>query len=98
MLDDELRPAAVGVVGKLARRGRIPLGYYKDDEKTAATFPAVDGVRWSVPGDHARIEEDAPFFDKIPGGKKGRRIARNGQLHVQRYESAPSMTHAGLHG
>jgi acyl-CoA synthetase (AMP-forming)/AMP-acid ligase II len=58
VLDDELRPAAVGVVGKLARRGRIPLGYYKDDKKTAATFPVVDGVRWSVPGDHARIEED----------------------------------------
>jgi 3-oxocholest-4-en-26-oate---CoA ligase len=58
VLDDELRPAAVGVVGKLARRGRIPLGYYKDDEKTAATFPVVEGVRWSVPGDHARIEED----------------------------------------
>ena len=47
-----------GVVGKLARRGHIPLGYYKDPEKTAATFPVVDGVRWSVPGDHARIEDD----------------------------------------
>jgi acyl-CoA synthetase (AMP-forming)/AMP-acid ligase II len=58
VLDDDLRPAAPGVVGKLARRGRIPLGYYKDPEKTAATFPVVDGVRWSVPGDHARIEED----------------------------------------
>jgi 3-oxocholest-4-en-26-oate---CoA ligase len=58
VLDDDLRPAGVGVVGKLARRGRIPLGYYKDPEKTAATFPVVDGVRWSVPGDHARIEED----------------------------------------
>ena len=58
VLDDDLRPAAPGVIGKLARRGRIPLGYYKDPEKTAATFPVVDGVRWSVPGDHARIEED----------------------------------------
>jgi acyl-CoA synthetase (AMP-forming)/AMP-acid ligase II len=58
VLDDDLRPAAVGVVGKLARRGRIPLGYYKDAKKTTATFPVVDGVRWSVPGDHARIEED----------------------------------------
>jgi 3-oxocholest-4-en-26-oate---CoA ligase len=58
VLDDDLRPAAVGVVGKLARRGRIPLGYFKDEQKTAATFPVVDGVRWSVPGDHARIEED----------------------------------------
>jgi acyl-CoA synthetase (AMP-forming)/AMP-acid ligase II len=58
VLDDELHPAGIGVAGKLARRGRIPLGYYKDPEKTAATFPVVDGVRWSVPGDHARIEED----------------------------------------
>ncbi|HUF84912.1 MAG TPA: acyl-CoA synthetase [Acidimicrobiia bacterium] len=58
VLDDDLLPAPPGVVGKLARRGRIPLGYYKDAEKTAATFPVVDGVRWSVPGDHARIEDD----------------------------------------
>jgi acyl-CoA synthetase (AMP-forming)/AMP-acid ligase II len=58
VLDDALRPAPPGVVGRLARRGRIPLGYYKDPEKTAATFPVVDGVRWSVPGDHARIEDD----------------------------------------
>ncbi len=58
VLDDDLRPVGVGLVGKLARRGRIPLGYFKDPEKSAATFPVVDGVRWSVPGDHARIEED----------------------------------------
>jgi acyl-CoA synthetase (AMP-forming)/AMP-acid ligase II len=58
VLDDELRPAPVGVVGRLARRGRIPVGYYKDEQKTAATFPIVDGVRWSVPGDHARTEAD----------------------------------------
>jgi acyl-CoA synthetase (AMP-forming)/AMP-acid ligase II len=58
VLDDELRPAAVGAIGKLARRGHVPLGYYKDAAKTAATFPVIDGVRWSVPGDHARIEDD----------------------------------------
>jgi 3-oxocholest-4-en-26-oate---CoA ligase len=58
VLDDDLAPAPVGVVGKLARRGHIPLGYYGDAEKTAATFPEVDGVRWSIPGDHARIESD----------------------------------------
>jgi acyl-CoA synthetase (AMP-forming)/AMP-acid ligase II len=58
VLGEDLRPAAIGVVGKLARRGHVPLGYYKDPEKSAATFPVVDGVRWSVPGDHARIEED----------------------------------------
>ena len=48
----------VGVVGRLARRGHIPLGYYKDAAKTAATFPVVDGVRWAVPGDHAVVETD----------------------------------------
>jgi acyl-CoA synthetase (AMP-forming)/AMP-acid ligase II len=58
VLDDDLRPAPVGVVGKLARRGHVPLGYYKDPEKTAATFPVIDGERWSVPGDHARLEAD----------------------------------------
>jgi fatty-acyl-CoA synthase len=58
VLGDDLRPAPPGVVGRLARRGHIPLGYYKDVEKTAATFPVVDGVRWSVPGDHAVVEAD----------------------------------------
>jgi 3-oxocholest-4-en-26-oate---CoA ligase len=58
VLTDELTPAPPGVVGKLARRGRVPLGYYKDAEKSAATFPVIDGVRWSIPGDHARIEPD----------------------------------------
>ncbi len=58
VLDDDLEPAGVGVVGKLARSGRIPLGYYKDEAKSAETFPVVDGVRWSIPGDAARLEED----------------------------------------
>ncbi len=58
VLDDDLAPAPVGVDGKLGRSGHVPLGYYKDAEKTAATFPVIDGVRWSVPGDHARLEED----------------------------------------
>jgi 3-oxocholest-4-en-26-oate---CoA ligase len=61
VLGEDLRPveAGSGQVGLLARRGHIPLGYYKDDAKTAATFVTdPDGVRWSVPGDHARIEAD----------------------------------------
>ena len=60
VLDDDLRPVAPGsgVVGRLARRGRIPLGYHNDPEKSAATFPVVDGVRWSVPGDLAMVEDD----------------------------------------
>ena len=45
-------------VGWLARRDLIPLGYLGDEAKTAKTFPTIDGVRWSVPGDKARFLED----------------------------------------
>jgi acyl-CoA synthetase (AMP-forming)/AMP-acid ligase II len=61
VLDDDLRPVkpGSGKVGLLARSGRIPLGYYKDEEKTAKTFLTVDGVRWCIPGDMALVEEDS---------------------------------------
>jgi 3-oxocholest-4-en-26-oate---CoA ligase len=58
VLDDDGRQCGVGVTGKLARTGHIPLGYYKDPEKTATTFPTYDGRRWVIPGDFARIEDD----------------------------------------
>ena len=61
VLDDDLRVTApgAGIVGRLARRGNIPLGYYKDEAKTAQTFVVdPDGVRWVVPGDYATVEED----------------------------------------
>jgi acyl-CoA synthetase (AMP-forming)/AMP-acid ligase II len=60
VLDDDLRPVppGSGVIGRLARRGHIPVGYYNDPEKTAATFVEVDGVRWVIPGDMATVEED----------------------------------------
>ncbi|WP_209713453.1 acyl-CoA synthetase [Marmoricola sp. OAE513] len=44
--------------GWLARRGLVPLGYLGDAEKTARTFPVIDGVRYSVPGDRAELLED----------------------------------------
>jgi acyl-CoA synthetase (AMP-forming)/AMP-acid ligase II len=44
--------------GWLARRNLIPLGYLGDAEKTARTFPVIDRVRWSVPGDRARFLAD----------------------------------------
>ena len=61
VLDDDLRPVVPGsgVVGRLARGGNIPLGYYKDEEKTAKTFlVAADGRRYVVPGDMATVEAD----------------------------------------
>ena len=47
----------IGVVGRLGRGGSVPVGYYKDPAKSAATFLVIDGERYSVPGDFARIEE-----------------------------------------
>jgi fatty-acyl-CoA synthase len=44
--------------GWLARRDLIPLGYLGDPDKTAQTFPTINGTRWSVPGDRARILAD----------------------------------------
>ncbi|GAA2719785.1 acyl-CoA synthetase [Actinocorallia aurantiaca] len=59
VLDDDLKPVGPGEVGRLARSGHIPLGYYNDPAKTAGTFfTDADGVRWSVPGDFAVLEED----------------------------------------
>jgi acyl-CoA synthetase (AMP-forming)/AMP-acid ligase II len=46
------------VVGRVALRGRVPLGYYNAPEKTAETFVEVDGVRWVLTGDMATIELD----------------------------------------
>ncbi|MEE9244106.1 MAG: acyl-CoA synthetase [Mycobacterium sp.] len=45
-------------MGWLAQRGYVPLGYKGDAVKTAATFPVIDGVRYSVPGDRARCLSD----------------------------------------
>ncbi|MBM4267198.1 MAG: acyl-CoA synthetase [Deltaproteobacteria bacterium] len=47
-----------GEVGWFAQKGRVPLGYLGDPEKTARTFPVIDGTRYSVPGDRARYRDD----------------------------------------
>ncbi len=61
VVDDDLNPipAGSGQIGRLARSGNLPIGYYKDPEKTAATFvTAPDGKRYVIPGDFARLEAD----------------------------------------
>ena len=45
-------------IGFVAISGFIPLGYYKDEAKTAQNFRTIDGVRYSVPGDYAQVNED----------------------------------------
>jgi acyl-CoA synthetase (AMP-forming)/AMP-acid ligase II len=47
-----------GEMGLVHAGGRIPLGYYKDPAKTAATFRVVGGQRYAVPGDWATVESD----------------------------------------
>jgi 3-oxocholest-4-en-26-oate---CoA ligase len=44
--------------GWLARAGHVPLGYFKDAEKSAKTFPMVGDRRYAVPGDHAKVAAD----------------------------------------
>ncbi|MFD4429976.1 acyl-CoA synthetase [Nocardia sp. NPDC058497] len=60
VLDEDGNPVepGSGVVGLLARSGHIPLGYYKDEVKSAATFKEFNGIRYAIPGDYARVEED----------------------------------------
>ena len=47
-----------GELGLVAMAGPMPLGYYKDAAKTAATFRTIDGVRYTIPGDWATIDAD----------------------------------------
>jgi len=60
VIDDDGRPVPVGSgrVGRVGRGGHIPYGYYKDPVKTAELFVEVDGTRYAVPGDYARMEPD----------------------------------------
>ena len=58
VLDDDGNVAGPGQVGRLARGGHVPLGYYKDPARTATMFAEVNGKRYAVPGDMARVEDD----------------------------------------
>jgi acyl-CoA synthetase (AMP-forming)/AMP-acid ligase II len=53
----EVQPGS-GERGRVALRGRTPIGYYKDEAKSASTFVLFEGVRWSIPGDWAEVEAD----------------------------------------
>jgi len=56
-LSGVLEPGHDGT-GWLAQFGHVPLGYLGDEAKTAATFPVIDGVRFSIPGDRAILRAD----------------------------------------
>ncbi len=54
---NEVKPGS-GVRGIIAKKGNIPVGYYKDEKKTAETFKTINGVRYAIPGDYAQVEAD----------------------------------------
>jgi acyl-CoA synthetase (AMP-forming)/AMP-acid ligase II len=60
VFDEELNPVepGSGVIGKIARSGDIPQGYYNDPKKTAEVFITVRGTRYVMPGDFATVEAD----------------------------------------
>jgi 3-oxocholest-4-en-26-oate---CoA ligase len=60
-LDREVKPGS-DEVGMVASAGAAQLGYYKDEAKTAATFRTIDGVRYSFPGDFAKLAADGSLI------------------------------------
>jgi acyl-CoA synthetase (AMP-forming)/AMP-acid ligase II len=56
--DGELVEPGSGKIGMVGVGGRVPLGYYKDSEKSAKTFRVIGGKRYSIPGDYATVEAD----------------------------------------
>ena len=49
-------------IGYVATALTVPIGYYKDEEKSARTFRTIDGVRYSFPGDMAQVAADGTLI------------------------------------
>lgn len=64
VVDDHLRPLppGSGAVGVLAQHGAVPTGYFHDSSRTRSTFPVVDGVQYSIPGDLAMVDADGDII------------------------------------
>jgi fatty-acyl-CoA synthase len=60
VLDEDLKPIepGSGKIGRIARTGLVPIGYWKDREKSAKTFVTIGGQRYTIPGDFASLEAD----------------------------------------
>ena len=56
--DGEILEPGSTKVGLIGTSGLVPAGYYKDEKKSAETFKEVNGIRYSFPGDYAKLEED----------------------------------------
>lgn len=100
IITDDGHEAATGEVGVLAYRGPMPLGYYKDEAKTATTFRTIDGVRHTMPGDLAHLDADGA----ITFLGRGSGVVNTGgeKVHPQEVEAAllthPAVTDAAVVG
>jgi fatty-acyl-CoA synthase len=56
--DGEILEPGSEKIGLLGTSGLVPVGYYKDEKKSAETFKEVNGIRYSFPGDYAKLESD----------------------------------------
>ena len=88
VLDDDLAPVTPGSdrVGRLARGGRVPIGYRGDPARSAATFVSIGGARWALPGDLARVEADGTI---VVLGRSSQCINTGGEkVHPEEVEAA----------
>ena len=94
-LDRELAPGD-DEVGWLAKSGRLALGYLGDAAKTARTYPVVDGVRYAVPGDRARLRADGVIElhgrDSVDDQLRRREDLRRGGRGCDRRPTPPCTT------
>ena len=56
--DGEIVEPGSDKMGKIGTSGLVPLGYFKDEKKSAETFKEFQGIRYSFPGDYAKVEAD----------------------------------------
>jgi fatty-acyl-CoA synthase len=73
-------------IGWLAKHGRLALGYLNDEAKTKATFPVVDGVRYAVPGDRARLRADGAV--EVHGREASTIISGGEKIFAEEVEAA----------
>ncbi len=83
-----------GERGRVALRGRTPVGYHKDPEKSAATFVTIESVRYSIPGDWAEVDADGTL--RLLG--RGSQCINTGGEKVYPEEVEEALkTHASVH-
>jgi fatty-acyl-CoA synthase len=81
------------IPGWFAKSGCIPLGYLGDQDKTHRTFPTVEGVRWSIPGDRARLRRDGKI-ELL--GRESATINTGGEKVFAEEVEAAIMTHRAI--